>query len=165
MKLSDVLLDGFQKDDSNAFDVKIFFLQYLRYWWLFVLGVLLSVSASLYYLFYATPQYAISSSLLIKSDRGSNFSRNAVFSDLEAYETTSTIENELEVIGSFSLMRDAIEDLPLDASFFLEDKFSRKKEIYGSQVPIEVVIHDTSGSGYTIPKDNSINIHLEDNNL
>src|SRR5690554_4496908 len=165
MKLSDVLLDGFQKDDSHAFDIKTFFFQYLRYWWVFVLGVIISVTAAFYYLFYATPQYAISSSLLIKSDNGPNFSRNAIFSDLEAYATTNTTENELEVIGSFSLMRDAIEDLPLHASFFIEDKYSRKMEMYGTEVPIEVVIHNKNDGDYAIPEDNFIKIHLEDEDL
>src|SRR5690554_7213721 len=136
MKLSDVLLDGFQSENSSPFDIKVFIYQYLRYWWAFVLGVIICVSIALYQLFYATPQNHISSSLLINADKGSNFSRNAVFNDLEGYQSLNTVENELEVIGSFSLMRDAIEELPLHASFFVEDKYSRRREIYGPQIPI-----------------------------
>ena len=163
MKLSDILLDGFREDDSNPIDVKFIIYQYLRFWWLFVTGLIVCVSLAFFYLFYSTPQYAISSSLLIKVDQNIDFTRNAVLSDLEGYEFSGNIENELEVLGSYSLMRDAIETLALDASYYIEDRFSRKKEIYGSQVPIDVEIHERREAVGDTPDDPYIKIFLFEN--
>ena len=35
-------------------------------------------------------------------------------------------------------MRDAVEELPLDYFFYTEDKYSRKRELYGEEIPVEV---------------------------
>src|SRR5690606_2168801 len=163
--LSDLLLDGFKDEDSAPVDIKFIIYQYLRYWWLFVLGVIIFVALGIAYIFFATPLYTVSTSMLIKVDEGANFTKNAVFSDLEAYETNNKIENELEVIGSYSLMRDAIEDLPLHASYFVEDKYSRKREIYGASVPVQVVVHEMGSGMIEAPDDRSIKVHLNNDHF
>src|SRR5690606_7673276 len=162
--LSHMLMDGFQEEDSNPIDIKFIIHQYLKYWWLFAIGLIVSLSLAMVYIFYSIPQYDVSASLLIKVDQGIGFTKNAVFSDLEAYESSSKVENELEVLGSYSLMRDAIEDLPLQASFFVEDKYGRIKEIYGAQVPVEVEVYERSAGGQ-VPEDQDLRIHLTDTNF
>lgn len=142
--LSDMLLDGFLEEDSTPIDIKTEIFKYLKYWWLFALSLLLCIGGAMAYLFFSTPVYQASASLLIKVDKNSGFSQNAVFSDLEAYESNNKIENELEILGSYSIMRDAIEELPLEAYYFVEDKYTRKSEIYGGQVPVKLVVHELS---------------------
>lgn len=157
--LSDMLLDGFQDEDSAPLDIKAQIYKYLRYWWLFVLCVVVCIAGAMVYLFFSTPLYQASASLLIKVDKGIGFTQNAVYSDLEAYESTNKMENEVEVISSYSIMRDAIEELPLHASFFIEDRFSRRREIYGEQVPVKVVVHELSEAGVA-PDDRTLKIHF-----
>lgn len=157
--LSDMLLDGFLEESSTPFDIRSEIFKYLRYWWLFVLGVMVCLGGALVYLFFATPLYQASASLLIKVDKGIDFTQNAVFSDLEAYESNNKIENELEIIGSYSIVRDAIDELPLHAFYFVEDRFSRRKEIYGEQVPVSVVVEELNSAGIA-PEDRTIKVHL-----
>lgn len=136
--LSDLLLDGFIDQDARPMDFKLIILSYLKYWWLFLLSIILFLSLAFAYLFFSTPLYSISSSILIKIDGGSDFTQNTVYSELEAYETNKQVENEMEILASYSLMRDAIEELPLDYFFYTEDKYSRMKELYGYNVPVSV---------------------------
>ena len=136
--LSDLLLDGFIDQDARPMDFKLIILSYLKYWWLFLLSIILFLSLAFAYLFFSTPLYSISSSILIKIDGGSDFTQNTVYSELEAYETNKQVENEMEILASYSLMRDAIEELPLDYFFYTEDKYSRMKELYGANVPVTV---------------------------
>jgi capsular exopolysaccharide synthesis family protein len=136
--LSDLLLDGFIDQDARPMDFKLIILGYLKYWWLFLLSIILFLSLAFAYLFFSTPLYSISSSILIKIDGGSDFTQNTVYSELEAYETNKQVENEMEILASYSLMRDAIEELPLDYFFYTEDKYSRMKELYGANVPVIV---------------------------
>lgn len=136
--LSDLLLDGFIDQDARPMDFKLIILSYLKYWWLFLLSVILFLSLAFAYLFFSTPLYSISSSILIKIDGGSDFTQNTVYSELEAYETNKQVENEMEILASYSLMRDAVEELPLDYFFYTEDKYSRMKELYGANVPVTV---------------------------
>ena len=136
--LSDLLLDGFIDQDARPMDFKLIILSYVKFWWLFVLSTILFVGLAFAYLFFSTPLYSVSSSILIKVDGGSDFAQNTVYSELEAYESNKLVENEMEILASYSLMRDAVEELPLDYFFYTEDKYSRKRELYGEEIPVEV---------------------------
>jgi len=136
--LSDLLLDGFIDQDARPMDFKLIILSYVKFWWLFVLSIILFVGLAFAYLFFSTPLYSVSSSILIKVDGGSDFAQNTVYSELEAYESNKLVENEMEILGSYSLMRDAVDELPLDYSFYTEDRYSRKKELYGEEIPVTV---------------------------
>jgi len=136
--LSDLLLDGFIDQEARPMDFKLIILSYVKFWWLFVLSIIFFVGLAFAYLFFSTPLYSVSSSILIKVDGGSDFTQNTVYSELEAYESNKLVENEMEILGSYSLMRDAVEELPLDYFFYTEDKYSRKKELYGEEIPVTV---------------------------
>ncbi|MFC4873121.1 GumC family protein [Negadavirga shengliensis] len=163
--LSDMLLDGFRDEESSPINIKEILVQYLRYWWLFLISLIVIVALAIVYLFFATPLYSVSSSILIKVNKSSDFTQNIVMSDLEAFETTKQVENEIEVLGSYSLMRDAIEDLPLHASFYVVDRFSREKELYGKQVPISVIVHEEGDGSIVPPDDRRLNVYIHDENF
>lgn len=160
--LSDLLLDGFVEEDSNQMDFKKVIFQYLNYWWLFLISILVFGLLTFIYIFFSTPLYNISSSIMIKIDKSADFSQNIVFSELEGFETSKQIENEIEILGSWSLMRAAIEELPFETSFFVEDAYSRRKEIYGGQVPIYLMIFEKNTSLLELPEDVTIRVTLED---
>lgn len=155
------MLDGFQDEKSKPLNIKLIILKYLKYWYWFVIGVMVCLGVAIYKMYYATPQYYISSTLLIKADdKGSNFSQNAVFADLENYQTSSVVENEIEILQSASIMRRVLAELELYNSFFIEEGFSRKREIYGREVPINLTILKYDSLGYA--EDNMIKVHLVD---
>jgi tyrosine-protein kinase Etk/Wzc len=160
--LSDLLLDGFVEGDSDKMNFKSIIFQYLKYWWLFAISVLVFGGLTFLYIFFSTPMYAVYSSIMIKVDKSADFSQNIVFSELEGFETTKQVENEIEILGSYSLMRDAIEELPFETTFFVEDKYSREREIYGSKVPIVVNIIEKNNSLFELPDDRTVTVMLED---
>eukprot|EP01013_Petalomonas_cantuscygni_P029882 TRINITY_DN55782_c0_g1_i1.p1 TRINITY_DN55782_c0_g1~~TRINITY_DN55782_c0_g1_i1.p1 ORF type:complete len:789 (-),score=-36.64 TRINITY_DN55782_c0_g1_i1:482-2848(-) len=163
--LSDLLLDGFIDQDARPMDFKLIILSYLKYWWLFLLSVILFLSLAFAYLFFSTPLYSISSSILIKIDGGSDFTQNTVYSELEAYETNKQVENEMEILASYSLMRDAVEELPLDYFFYTEDKYSRMKELYGANVPVTVKTLLKKPDVGQYPEEVRISVNLFDDHL
>ncbi|MBI0399213.1 GumC family protein [Cyclobacterium marinum] len=163
--LSDLLLDGFIDQDARPMDFKLIILSYLKYWWLFLLSIILFLSLAFAYLFFSTPLYSISSSILIKIDGGSDFTQNTVYSELEAYETNKQVENEMEILASYSLMRDAIEELPLDYFFYTEDKYSRMKELYGANVPVTVKTLLKKPDVGQYPEEVRISVKLFDDHL
>ncbi|EON75601.1 Tyrosine-protein kinase Wzc [Lunatimonas lonarensis] len=163
--LSDLLMDGTGEERSKPMDFKKIIFQYLRYWWLFLVSLVLFGCIAYVYIFFSTPLYNVSSTIMIKVDKNSDFTQNIVFSELEGFETTKQVENEIEVLGSFSLMRDAIEELPLETTFYLEDSYSRRREIYGWQVPVTVSIFHVNSVIYEEPDDWAVYLKLEDDGL
>jgi capsular exopolysaccharide synthesis family protein len=143
MELSDILMDGFQPKDKEPNSFKLEILKYLRYWYWYVLGVIICLSLAYAYIQYVTPEYPVSTTILLNSStNGSDFNQNAVYSDLENYQTTKLVENETEVLKSVSLMKLALEELDFNVSYFVKDNFFRNKEIFGNQLPIQVVLHE-----------------------
>ncbi|RYE12194.1 MAG: hypothetical protein EOP45_23290 [Sphingobacteriaceae bacterium] len=99
-------------------DLKRMFSQYIRYWYLFVLGAALGLCAAFLYLrYYAVPQYVVSSTMLIKDDKGGQGLSNAdALSDLTTFKSTRSVENEVEVLKSESIMERVVKELDLFTS-------------------------------------------------
>lgn len=136
MKTSDVLLDGFGLD-STGLNPRKTVRAYLKYKWLFIIGILLTVSIAVIYLFYATPQYQVSSKIVIKDrEKGVDFSDNPLMKELDSYRSSKIIDNEMEVFKSVQLMEMVLEDLDIMTSIYSKDKFGREIEFYKKNSPI-----------------------------
>ncbi len=138
MKMSDMLMDDFQPKEVENTDYKYLIMKYLKFWYLYLIGVVCCIGLAYTYFQYATPEYPVGATILINSSKGSDFSQNAVYSELETYQSVKTVENEAEVLKSVSLMVEAIRDLNLNVSYYVKDNVFRDKEIFGAQVPIHV---------------------------
>lgn len=102
--------------------------KYLPYWPLLVLFILLSVAAAYGYLKYATPIYEASATIIIKDEtRGG--SEDAKLIESLVIASKKTIENEIEVLHSRSLMEKVVKAQRLYASYLKEGKL-RKGDAY-----------------------------------
>src|SRR5690554_474157 len=127
--------------ETEDVDIRSLILRYLRYWYLFLIGIILSGTGAWLYLRYSTPEYSISSTLLIKDDKkGPTISDNAVFNDLALFQTTNNINNEIQLLKSKGLMRRVLMELDLYTSYYKEGDI-KTTEIYGVNVPVKVIIH------------------------
>src|SRR5690606_14874352 len=162
MKLSDLLLDGFEAKDSDGKSIKGTLLKHINHWYLYVLAVVVCVLLAYSYLKYTTEEYAISTTILIPS-KSSDLTQNAVYSDLESYESTKMVENESEVLRSVSLMSSVLKNLDFRISYFVKDNILRNKEVYEAYVPIKIDLHEYDSIAF-LNKDlvTNYSIHLVD---
>ena len=138
----------FQTEDL---DIKGVIQKYLRYWYFFIGGVIICILLAFLYLRYTTPQYLISSTLLIKDDKkGPDLSGNTVFSDLDLFQSSKNIHNEIQVLRSKSLMQRVLKELDMYASYFVEGNV-KTGEIYGNSLPIKVIIHELDSGAFNKP--------------
>ncbi|WP_158859062.1 GumC family protein [Lunatibacter salilacus] len=140
---TDFLLDGFEPEKTDKKSLKFILLRYLKYWYLYLLGISFSLGLAYLYFMFAVPQYPASTTILINATtRGSDFGQNAVYSELESYQSIKTVENEAEVLASVSLMNLVMKDLDFRVSVFRKDNIFRRLEVYGSQMPLQVSFYD-----------------------
>lgn len=136
MKASDVLLDGFGTDE-NGLNPRKTLRGYLKFKWLFIIGTLTALVLAGIYLFYATPQYQISSKIVIRDrEKGVDFSDNPLMQELDSYRSSKIIDNEMEVFKSVQLMESVLEDLDIMTIVYSKDKLGRKKEFYKTNSPL-----------------------------
>lgn len=164
MKASDILMDKFQAKDPESTNYKVLFLKYIKYWYWYLLGILLSLSLAFIYLQSATKEYPISTTILIPT-KSTDFTQNAVVSDLENYQSTKLVENEAEVLSSASLMSLALQQLNFNVSYYTKDNYFRDREIFGAELPIEVTLHEYDSMAFYIQDLNtSFLVHILDEN-
>ncbi|MCH7398623.1 AAA family ATPase [Belliella sp. DSM 107340] len=137
MKVSDVLLDGFGLE--NGLNPRKTVRHYLKYKWFFISGVLISVMLAVLYLVYTTPQYQISSKVVIRDrEKGVDFSDNPLMQELDNFRSSKIIENEIEVFKSVQLMKSVIEDLDILVSVYSKNSIGKKVEYFKDNSPLLV---------------------------
>lgn len=141
-------------------DVKVIFLKYLKYWYLFVLGSVVSLSLAYTYLQYIIPQYAVSSKLLIRDAKDEpELSGGGGFVNLDLFKSAKNIDNEIELMKSKSLMERVLKELDLNTSYFVEKTF-QEAEVHITNSPVKVIIHELNSRAYS----KKLYIQIQSNN-
>lgn len=140
-------------------DIKAMLQKYLRHWYFFAAGLLVCLGAAFLYLRYSTPEYQVSSTLLIKDDKKGPELGNTVFSDLDMFKSSKNISNEIEVLRSEDLMLRVLQELSLHASFYVEGRV-KSTEVYGHSLPLKLIIAELDSAAF----DKIISLHIRSNN-
>ncbi|MEM7185267.1 MAG: polysaccharide biosynthesis tyrosine autokinase [Bacteroidota bacterium] len=94
--------------------------QYTRYWYLFILGLILAVAGAFIYLRYSTTFYMSTATVIIKDEKSGGGGELAAFTELGNFLDrygTSKIENELAVFRSKRIIKEALETLDLNITY------------------------------------------------
>lgn len=140
-------------------DLRSILYKYLRFWYLFVISGAISVAVAIIYLRYATPLYQSHTTIILKDDNKSGGSELAVFSEIAAFNTNRNMDDELFILKSKSLMERVVKELKLEIAFFIDGNV-RDVEVYGADMPVQIIIKDYLPSFYG----KSFYIHFKDDN-
>lgn len=127
----------FPSNTDKSIDIKGMVIGYLKYWYWFILGVLICLLVAYMYLRYATQLYQVSTTLLIKDPKGSG--ADSPFGDLELSKSSRSVNNEIALLKSKTLMMDVVKSLGVQNTFFVEGDI-KITEAYGSELPITITI-------------------------
>ena len=130
--------------EEGKFDFKFFASKYiLRYWYLYVISIAISLIFIYYYNWYSTPMYSANCSMLIKNEQNRGGGNGDVLGQLNANVIDRNLDNEFEIIKSRSMIRRAIQESDFDVTYILQGKI-RKTELY-KQTPV-ILTSDTLNS-------------------
>ena len=127
--------------ESSFFNFQNIYAMLILNWQWFILSLIICVSLAMIYLRYSTPVYQTSAKMLIKDDNSKYSRRNSMLSNMTemGFMTNSAgIENEVEVLQSKILAREAVMDLKLYTEYRIEGRV-RKQLLYKTQ-PVNVEI-------------------------
>ena len=119
--------------DSNFSSSFIF--RYLPYWPLFLLLTLIALGGAWFYLKFTTPQYEVNARILIKDEKKGSEDAKALES-LDLISPKKTIDNEMEVIQSKTLLNNVVKNLNLYAPVSEEQRFKSISAYSSSPVTI-----------------------------
>lgn len=130
---------GAENDAQSWFSFQNIFATLILNWQWFLLTMFIFLCGAFIYLRYTTPTYSVSARVLIKEDknsRRSNTNMLASMQDLGFMTNSVGLENEMEILQSNLLLRDAVMDMKLYAEYFSKG-YVKKNLVYGTQ-PINV---------------------------
>ncbi len=110
--------------DNIDFSIKEQVSYYTRYWYFFVLGIILTLGIALTYLRYATPTYESYTTIIIKDEKnGGGAVELAAFSELSFFSrafSNKKMESEIALIKSRNLISKTVDALKLNIEYHLE---------------------------------------------
>lgn len=123
-----------EEREESIFSILMF--RFAPYWPLLLLLLLVCGAGAFLYLKFATPMYDASAKILLKDEKkGADDSR--LLESLNIYSSKKIVENEIEVIKSRTLMKDAVIKLHLYAPVLEKGAFKNKTAYTSSPVTIE----------------------------
>ncbi|MGM9870048.1 MAG: GumC family protein [Sodaliphilus sp.] len=127
---------------SESFNIEKFMRTALRYWWLFALSFVMCFGLMYLYLRSTHPKFLISSTVIVEDDAfisfvggGSGKSNSMLKSMMGGGDVN--VYNEIEILGSESLVAKAVGELGINCRYFEKTGFMKKKDHYGTS-PIVV---------------------------
>jgi tyrosine-protein kinase Etk/Wzc len=134
---------------SAAGDLNDILSKLVKYWYVFIISILISLAIASLYIMNATRFYKVSSTLLIQNDfKGDGMLKGTAFSDLDMFRGARTVDNEMEVLRSRDLIFKTLKDLKLETSYFIPGFFN-DKELYGENLPVQVIIEYLNNQAYS----------------
>ena len=131
---------GAENDEQSWFSFQNIFATLILNWQWFLLTMFIFLCGAFIYLRYTTPTYSVSARVLIKEDknprRSSASSMLANVQDLGFMTNSVGLENEMEIMKSNLLLRNAVMDLKLYSNYYRKG-YVKKGLVYGTQ-PINV---------------------------
>lgn len=144
------------KNKHDLADATAVLKKYLKHWPLFILSLIICFGVAFIYLKITNPVYQVTANILIKSEdtKGSGGLQSAMMKSFSLgglIGGASDVYDELEIVSSFSILRQVVEKLELNESYTI-NKFLRSKSCYlNSPLKISTIeaIPDTLSVGLT----------------
>ena len=138
-------------------DIKKLFIKYLAHWKWFLISFLVLVSLGCVYIFRLSPQYQISASILIKDNKKAG--HYSLLEELDVLSSNKVVENEMEILRSYTLMEKVVDDLNLQVKYSMLDGW-RTQEICGT-LPVKIEIIAPTDELFSRP----FSLTFEDNQI
>lgn len=127
-------------------------------WYIYLLSVFIMVFLAVVYFKIVNPVYNTKASILVKDDDskggGTGAGQNSgltALQDLGLLSGTSNVDNELQIVGSYTLIEKVVNDLRLNFTFSARQQL-RRVPLYKSTLPFTATITNYTESGWGSPK-------------
>ncbi|NJB72637.1 capsular exopolysaccharide synthesis family protein [Saonia flava] len=125
MKESPFIVDF--NEDEESFNLKETLLKYLPYWPWFLVSIIVCIGLGYFYTWYKPVAYESVAKIKIIDDTKEVNVASEALSFLNG-SSAINLDNEIEVLKSYRLLRQVVTDLDLDISYYRKDGFFTKRE-------------------------------------
>lgn len=129
-------------DARDKMDLKSVVSDYSRYWYVFLLSIIIFGALAFLRIRYTIPEYHVGSTILIKDQEdGGNLLAGPAMSGLDMFSMQRSIEDEISLLKSKSLMERVLTELSFRNSFFVEGRV-QDVEVFESDLPVKLIVSE-----------------------
>lgn len=132
-------------DGEKTPNLRVVLMRYLKHWPWFLASLALAMGAGYAYMRFQAPIFQVKASLLIKDDK-KGLSEENILKEMDIFAPKKVIENEMEILKSYSLMSKVVKELGLDVQYFRPTATIRE-EIY-QESPVRLIVEKADPSIY-----------------
>jgi tyrosine-protein kinase Etk/Wzc len=126
---------------EQTFDFRTAIGRLAKYWWVFTITLAIALSATWLYLRYATAIYYTEATILLRDQNADKRLLENLLEDLQGMGSSAqNLDNEMAILGSTAVLREAVDSLNWEASIYLEANI-RTAELY-RRGPLQVEADD-----------------------
>ena len=149
--------------EDNTTNYRRLFAKMTSNWLWFVTSILLCAGAAYLYIKYTTPLYKVTAKLMINDAKKGSAGESQILSDLGGV-TTSSVENEAEVLKTRFLMEQVVRDMKLNVNYYKAGTLL-DVELYDTPFQLDLVdpVDSIKGAAFDLKflKNGKINIRNE----
>ncbi len=136
------------KMEYEQLDIKSIVVKYIKFWYWFLIGIVICMTGAFFYLRYNTvPQYLSYATILIKEESPSQVINAGVAGGMGTSTLNKNLGNEIVLLKSKSLMYRVLSELSVGVSYAVEGNI-REVELYYDNSPISIIVDEINLSAY-----------------
>ncbi len=142
------------RNSGASSDLLRVFYRITNYWLLFLVSMVVALAIAFAYVRYTEKVYKVSSTILLRDNTTKDSGMETLFKDLGIGGGKKNLENEIEILKSFSISRKAIDLLDFKVFYFAEGNI-RTTEIYLAnpfRVQMDSILEEYAGIPLYIKK-------------
>ena len=142
--------NNINEQDEEKVNYQELLFRYIIHWPWFMVSVLICLIGAWGYLYFQTPVYQVSASIMIKDDKKGGNSGSADLENLGlggVITSTQSIDYEIDVLRSKTILKEVVNNLELYITYYDKDKFP-KQEMYKTS---PVVVNLTAQEADKLP--------------
>ena len=150
------------RNDDEVLQLRPILINYLRHWPIFVVCFVLAMAGAFIYYQVAKPVYQVSATLVIQSaDSKPNEQKSTLveFQELDKANAPKVVENEIEILKSYALVKDVVDNFQLWTTYNLKDGLLNNVDLYGIN-PVRFNLYHTTG----VISSHAFNLKILDSN-
>jgi tyrosine-protein kinase Etk/Wzc len=137
----------YQLVDGENKNLRAVLMRYARNWPWFILSIALALAAAYVYLLYQPAVYKAQASLLIK-DEDKGMGAESMLKELEIFSSKKVVENEIEILRSYTLMDKIVARLDLATRYYVKTTFGDRETF---TPPVRLIVEQATSELYKKP--------------
>ncbi len=115
--------------DNDSINFREILINYVRYWWLFLISIIIALIIAFIFYKLQKPVYTIKASLEMQDSKDKPADEKSALQQLDLFNEPKVVENEIEILKSRQMVKQVVDHLQLWTSYKLKDGI-KKNELY-----------------------------------